>query len=562
MFGLRVFRIKRRDGTKGTVDRFWLETRRRVPSAILDRGAIWLDGTAHVDVWRAILGPDVKTEIIGASATPVTGVTVTHYVDKSHAKAMHGITTKVDTVADTIYDLEEEAADLESRAPAGMMIPAWWPVGAADKIRQQAALKRLSVQYARASQAARKLRSDSNLHRLWRFVSHQAFTHWRAAAAVAAAAELLLVAQKDVIAALKHLGLPSNVKTAHFGALRGLNGFKSVASAIIVGRTALSTEMLEMQTEALHMHDASVTSILSVAEWPRAPMPLQTRAGLVQITTECHPDPLCQALASTITQAEVRQAVARIRPYDRTPANPCDVHVLGQHDCGLVVDRLALWDAAERSWVQCAIEAGGLFERPESNQRAFGVMLPQGNNGAVLQGVRDDWLRVIGQCFDAQNSAFCAISSNSGHSPIYKYREGFDLSIRDMSYFQTHAAHPANSLIPANDLPEIVHPAGLALAAFTLPPTPDNPRPYKQHAVIRPSMMDCFISVFGHPAQFAWLPANALGDLLWTAFQKRSHKAITEAQANPARHYESWQCRTALTGQANWRETARQLYGF
>ena len=62
-----------------------------------------------------------------------------------------------------------------------------------------------------------------------------------------------MIAQKAIISKLKELGLPRNVETVHYGALRGLNRFKDVSAAVVIGRPAIANSSLEQLTEALYL---------------------------------------------------------------------------------------------------------------------------------------------------------------------------------------------------------------------------------------------------------------------------------------------------------------------
>jgi hypothetical protein len=553
IFGLRVFRrtIKDDSGSRRHQECFNVETRRNVPDAILATGALWLDGTADADVWRSMLSPagtPLATEIITTPKLPVSNLTVTQYVDKAHARSMYATPANViEDAADKAMALEREAAAQEGSVALARRIP--WMASYAVAAETQAASKRREAGAVRARAAMRKLRADSNLSRLWRFTLSQALPLLRSGSPRTAETppDVLLVAQQDVISALRALGLPENVGCAHFGALRGLNGFKSARVAIIAGRPAPGNDALELLTEALYMHNPAVTRITRAATWGRGPVVLETVSGPVEIDSELHPDVHCRAYAHSITQAEVQQAVARVRAYDRTAATPCDVHVFGQHPTGLVADAIATWNDAEQPWSQIATANGMLFERPETNQSVYVGLVPCAPSGTDAMDMREAWIGGLAAC-----------AGTLVVSPIYKYSEKFD--------------HPNRDNHQSCDRPEVLPGTGLALAVFTIAATRDGTKPQKQHALLSPSLDRAFLErLLGGPlARFEWLPVTAAMGLLETAFTKRARKAIEAADKHtantgapsPALEVNAQLYRDALAGQRDWRQVARDVLGW
>ena len=158
--------------------------------------------------------------------------------------------------------------------------------------------------------------------------------------------------------------------TEHFNDLTGSNDYKDYPCAIIVGRPMPSPEDLELQTEAFHFDDGDSPEIVSAGG--RAHMGVRKitlrGGGVATVKCEQHPDPRVHALQKQRAEAEVRQAIHRLRLYDRSEANPAEIHVFGQADTKLAVDELLFWRDAERRPVRGTLAAGRVF--PEMHDLA------------------------------------------------------------------------------------------------------------------------------------------------------------------------------------------------
>jgi hypothetical protein len=84
---------------------------------------------------------------------------------------------------------------------------------------------------------------------------------------------------------------------------------------------------------------------------------------------EAHPDPHVEAVRGQLVRAEVRQAALRVRPYDRTPANPVEMHVFSDIDIGLPVNRLLRWKDAVSTLIDNMAVRGVVFAA--SAKRAY-----------------------------------------------------------------------------------------------------------------------------------------------------------------------------------------------
>ncbi|MCC7251612.1 hypothetical protein [Hyphomicrobium sp.] len=342
---------------------------RRAPRPAAE-SSISFDGTADVDVWRALVattGAPFEQQVYDATPIiPAGAVTVHHYADKAGALASLLSPPKPTTAEAAANELRTQLLELSSRP---------WAVAAYGDLPTRLADAETLVAAGRAESDRKRRNADTTLKMLWRFVLTEAVSHISRAVPVAGEqVSTLLIAQKAVIERLRGMGLPSTVVAVHFGALRGLNDFKDVPCCIVIGRPRPSDIDLELMTEALHSHNPAVTEIARrVSGW-----------------TEEHPDARVAAVQRVTAAAEVKQAVARMRPYDRTVANSCTVHVFGAYDCGLPPElvQLRAWSDADRSPVEVALAYGAVFSDARLNQQSYGGLFPKADaSGRGLVGL-------------------------------------------------------------------------------------------------------------------------------------------------------------------------------
>ena len=194
----------------------------------------------------------------------------------------------------------------------------------------------------------------SNLARLRRYIVSLSLRH----------EQVLVVAQLPVAKRLTDAGMPDNVHVEHFNALRGLDRYKTVPCACIIGRPQPAQNDLEAMTEALHYDNADVPEIVSAAQayiTTAQEIPLAGEGRPVAIIkSESHPDPHVRAMRRQLVDAEVRQAIMRLRLFDRDDNNPADLHVFGQCDTGLIADTLLDWADAQVDVPELLIAQGAL----------------------------------------------------------------------------------------------------------------------------------------------------------------------------------------------------------
>jgi hypothetical protein len=150
--------------------------------------------------------------------------------------------------------------------------------------------------------------------------------------------KVLLVSYKAAIEALID-DLPPHVSTAHFGGLRGLNGYEHCETVVVMGREQPSPQAIETLTRPFTATDPE--PFLPVGEYV-----LQSRGRRMRdaaapniVAAQVHFDPRCQAMLEQIRESEMVQAIDRVRPI----FNRRKVFVLNNLPLDLTVDRALTW---------------------------------------------------------------------------------------------------------------------------------------------------------------------------------------------------------------------------
>ncbi|MBT3558529.1 MAG: hypothetical protein HN491_12265 [Rhodospirillales bacterium] len=153
---------------------------------------------------------------------------------------------------------------------------------------------------------------------------------------------VLVICQLDLEQKLRVLGLPPSVETAHFNSIRGQDKWKDVDLLIVIGRTQPPPNAMELQAEALFR-----TSIRTLGPdyYDSTWMPLTGTATAVPV--ERHPDPNAETVRWHKCEAEIIQAIGRVRAVNRTSKNPVQVDIINQIPLpGLEIDEVAEWEDA------------------------------------------------------------------------------------------------------------------------------------------------------------------------------------------------------------------------
>jgi putative DNA primase/helicase len=153
----------------------------------------------------------------------------------------------------------------------------------------------------------------------------------------------LLVGPKAMIAQMQVQGLiPGAWDVANFGALRGVDSFRSVSAAIVISRQLPPPAEVERMASIIFASD-----VQTVSDW----YPIRASARLISDATgraaefECHPDERVEAIRWLICEAEVQQAIGRVRGVRRKADDPVLVIVLNGVDLGQTpIHELISWE--------------------------------------------------------------------------------------------------------------------------------------------------------------------------------------------------------------------------
>ena len=133
----------------------------------------------------------------------------------------------------------------------------------------------------------------------------------------------LVICQLRLEEQLTMLGLPPNVETVHFNALRGRDEWKDIDLLIVIGRTQPPPNAMELQAEAL-FHTECKTLGPDYYDYVWAPL-----TGTDELVrSERHPDPLAEIMRWSACEAEVIQAIGRGRGLNRTKDDPLQVDII------------------------------------------------------------------------------------------------------------------------------------------------------------------------------------------------------------------------------------------
>jgi hypothetical protein len=132
--------------------------------------------------------------------------------------------------------------------------------------------------------------------------------------------------------------LPPHVQTAHFGALRGLNSYEHCETAVVMGREQPSAQAIEALTRSFCATDPE--PFIPIGEYvPQCRGRRMRNGGANVVEVQVHPDPRCQAMLEQVREAEIAQAVDRVRPV----FNRRRIIVLTNVALDLTVDHALTW---------------------------------------------------------------------------------------------------------------------------------------------------------------------------------------------------------------------------
>jgi len=158
--------------------------------------------------------------------------------------------------------------------------------------------------------------------------------------AIAARPGVLVIGNKAVIEALK----PGEhgAHAAHFGAIRGRNDWEGINQIMIIGREEPSPAAVERIARAFAAHDDAPFESLNGKRYPQAQRGIRKRDGSGHgIKVNYHPNAWADRVLKQIRDAEIVQAVDRIRPIFKD--QPIEIILLSPVAVDLTVDQVVPW---------------------------------------------------------------------------------------------------------------------------------------------------------------------------------------------------------------------------
>jgi hypothetical protein len=156
-------------------------------------------------------------------------------------------------------------------------------------------------------------------------------------------AKVLVICQIGLEGQLNDLGLPPNVETAHFNNIRGRDEWNDIDLVIVIGRTQPPPEAMERQAEALFR---SPCKTLGPEYYDPVWVPLTGNDR--EVRAERHPDPQAELMRRSVCEAELIQAIGRVRAVNRTAEDPVQIDIINQVPLpDIVVNEVVEWDEAQ-----------------------------------------------------------------------------------------------------------------------------------------------------------------------------------------------------------------------
>lgn len=161
----------------------------------------------------------------------------------------------------------------------------------------------------------------------------------------------LLVAAKSVIESYREAGELESAPfdTAHFGNLRGKDGWNEAVGIVIAGRIQPSVPQIEGLARSIWYADPEPLSFIAADDAGRFILPTcqhwtaPKRGEARAIDVSYHPDDRANRVLRQVREAELMQAIARVRPVHRSAEIPCQIVVLSNVPLAVQPDRVAAW---------------------------------------------------------------------------------------------------------------------------------------------------------------------------------------------------------------------------
>lgn len=183
-----------------------------------------------------------------------------------------------------------------------------------------------------------------------------------------------VVGQKKLIEKLRAAGLPPNIETGHFGGLSGLDKWKWAAGMIVIGRPLPGPEIVEAQAGIIAgKPPIELTPNEHGITWyPKVEGAIRLSDGSgIAVQMDRHPDPVAEALRWQHCEAELIQAIGRLRLLRRNANSPYFIDIISDVVLPISVDSVVAWEEANPGPCTRLARYGVILESATDISRGF-----------------------------------------------------------------------------------------------------------------------------------------------------------------------------------------------
>jgi hypothetical protein len=259
---------------------------------------------------------------------------------------------------------------LDATLPPRALLQVYWPqVELAADIRAAMPTHTRIRQVLRAPTSSNKLDDENHLDSMQRTILQRWIETGRQ--------PTLVICQQKVENELQRYGLPENITLTHYNNIAGLDDFKTVRLAMLIGRTAPGPRAMETLAATL-----SGRQPIEAADerggfvwYERVTRGIRLRDGRgIKTSGDRHPDPFVEMVRWQVHEGELMQALGRARGVNRTAETPLDIDLLFDTCLPITVDEVVLWRPPSLLYVTAA--EGVMLNAPVDMVRLWPKLWP------------------------------------------------------------------------------------------------------------------------------------------------------------------------------------------
>jgi len=218
------------------------------------------------------------------------------------------------------------------------------------------------------------------------------------------------------------------IDLAHFGNLRGKDGWNEAAGIVVVGRIEPTVDAVEAMAEGIWFATPKPIRFIKTADkvFPNRKTIVSDKQGNEKtIDVSYHPDERCDRVLRQIREAEVMQAVARIRPIHRKTS--CEVIILTKIPLPVQPARFWGFESIVPDRFTMVRMNGWIPENAQDMADAYPGLFPTANAVTLAAFQRDE--RAF-PAFEGRALPALAKGEKSLSQPIYDYMGNERLWVR------------------------------------------------------------------------------------------------------------------------------------